>query len=285
VIGVTYYVEQVLKPETVALQTIAQQQKDHDSVPDPGAKVYESAATMIRSGDFVGARDRLGYLLRYYPESAKYAQAKRVLGELNLDLLISEVPAPGKIKYTVKSGEAGLGAIASRYKSTVDYIVQANGLTSTVIHPGDEYWLSPLIFVLEANLVKRELTVYRLETPEVAGNPDPAAPAPVAVEVFFKAYPILDANLPPTVKIPSSADINEKPVWLENGKRASFGNANYHAGHRWLQTAKPGLVLQGMPENSTGAAAERQSGILLAEADLNELYTYIRTGTELRLRE
>ena len=32
------------------------------------------------------------------------------------------------------------------------------------------------------------------------------------------------------------------------------------------------------------AAIERKSGILLAEPDLNELYTYIRTGTDFASR-
>jgi hypothetical protein len=285
VIGVAYYFEQVIKPETVALQTIKEQQKDPGSLPDPGAKEYETAVGFIRAGDWVPARERLTYLMRYFPESAKYPEAKRILGELNLDLLLSETPAPEKYKYTVKSGEAGLAAIASRHKTTVDYIVRANGLSSTVIHAGDEYWLCPLIFVLEANLSKRELIVYRMQVPK----PEEVAPTPatdtVPQEVFFKAYPILDANLPPTIKVPSTAEISDKPIWLNNGKRASFGSVSYHGGHRWLQTARPGLVLQAMPVDPGTASIERKSGVLLAEPDLNELFTYIRTGTELRLQE
>jgi hypothetical protein len=285
VIGVAYYFEQVIKPETVALQTIKEQQQDPGSLPDPGAKEYEAAVGFIRAGDWVPARERLTYLMRYFPESAKYPEAKRILGELNLDLLLSEMPAPEKYKYTVKSGEAGLASIASRHKTTLDYIVRANGLSSTVIHAGDEYWLCPLIFVLEANLSKRELIVYRMQVPK----PDEVAPSPVTdtipQEVFFKSYPILDANLPPTIKVPSTAEISDKPIWLNNGKRASFGSVSYHGGHRWLQTARPGLVLQAMPGDPASASIERKSGILLAEPDLNELFTYIRTGTELRLHE
>jgi len=285
VIGVAYYFEQVIKPETVALQTIKEQQQDPGSLPDPGAKEYEAAVGFIRGGDWVPARERLTYLMRYFPESAKFPEAKRILGELNLDLLLSETPAPEKYKYTVKSGEAGLSAIASRHKTTVDYIVRANGLSSNVIHAGDEYWLCPLIFVLEANMSKRELIVYRMQVPK----PDEVAPSPVndtvPQEVFFKSYPILDANLPPTIKVPSTAEISDKPIWLNNGKRASFGSVSYHGGHRWLQTARPGLVLQAMPGDPASASIERKSGILLAEPDLNELFTYIRTGTELRLHE
>ncbi len=286
IVGVAYFFEQVVKPETVALQTIKQQQRAPDSLPDPGAKEYEAAIEMIKAGEMVTARDRLAYLMRYYSESAKFAEAKRVLGEINLDLLLSDVPSPGKIKYVVKSGDAGLAAIASRHKTTVDYIVRANGLSSNVIHPGDEYWLSTLIFVLEAKLSKRELIVYRVESPELASNePATKAAEPAVVETFFKSYPILDANLPPTVKVPSAADINDKPAWLPNGRRASFGTAGYHGAHRWLQTARPGLVIQAAPQDPESASIERKSGILLAPSDINELYTYIRTGTALRLAE
>jgi LysM repeat protein len=286
IIGVAYFFEQVVKPETMALQTIKQQQQAPDSIPDPGAKEYEVAIGLLKEGEVVTARDRFAYVMRYYPESAKFAEAKRVLGEINLDLLLSDVPAPGKIKYVVKSGDAGLAAIASRHKTTVDYIVRANGLSGNVIHPGDEYWLAPLIFVLEARMAKRELVVYRVESPELASAAKEATgPTGTPVETFFKAYPILDANLPPTVKVPSSADISDKPAWLANGRRAAFGNASYHAAHRWLQTSRPGLVIQAAPEDPETASIERKSGILLAPADINELYTYIRTGTELRLSE
>lgn len=289
IVGVTYFLEQVVKPETVALQTIKQQQEAPDSVPDPGAKEFETAVGLIRSGEPISARERLAYILRYYPESAKHAEAKRVLGEINLDLLLSDAPVPGKIRYVVKSGDSGLAAIASRHKTTVDCIVRANGLTGNVIHPGDEYWLTPLIFTLEAKLARRELIVYRVEHPEVVdASPDAGVSASGTVgpvEVFFKSYPILDANLPPTVKLPSAAEISDKPAWLSNGKRAVFGTPGYHAAHRWLQTGRPGLVLQAAPEDSERATAERNAGILLAPADMNELYTYIRTGTELRLTE
>jgi len=74
--------------------------------------------------------------MRYYPESAKFVEAKRILGEINLDLLISESPAPWKDKYTVKSGDPGLAAIASRHKTTVDFIMRANGAQWRSHSPG-----------------------------------------------------------------------------------------------------------------------------------------------------
>lgn len=286
IVGVTYFFERVIKPEKVALQTIKRQQEAPETVPDPGAREFEAALGFIKAGDTESARQRLAHVLRYYPESAKYGEAKRVLGEINLDLLLSEAPMPGKIRYVVKSGDAGLSAIASRYKTTVDTIVRANGLTGNVIHPGDEYWLMPLIFTLEARLARRELIVYRIEPGEgEEGAPAGEGGSVAPVEVFFKSYPILDANLPPTVKLPSAAEISDKPAWLANGKRASFGSAGYHAAHRWLQTSRPGLVVQAAPEEPERAAVERNAGLLLAPGDMNELYTYIRTGTELRLTE
>ena len=57
VIGVAYYLEQVVKPETVALQTIKHQQEDPESVPDPGAKEFEAAAG---SDPGWGSRSRRG---------------------------------------------------------------------------------------------------------------------------------------------------------------------------------------------------------------------------------
>jgi len=52
IVGVTYFLEQVVKPETVALQTIKHQQDAPDSVPDPGLKEYEAAMALIKDGNW-----------------------------------------------------------------------------------------------------------------------------------------------------------------------------------------------------------------------------------------
>ncbi len=268
-----FYWEKVLKPERMAVKELKRTSAALEvEAPDPGRKEFESAIELIRAGNLAAAQERLAYLMRFYPDSSKYAEARRIAGEINLDLLLSDSPAPFKVEYTVQSGDA-LSKIASRYQCTLDFIMRANGRTGTVIHIGDKLWVAPLVFVLEADLSARRLTVHRLSKDEASGG---------TLESFFKDYPILDANLPPTIRLPSSYEIEDKPAWLGT-RRARFTDPRYHLAHRWLQTGKPGLVIQAIPENLEEASFEKKTGILLDPGDMKELYTYIRTGTTLRL--
>lgn len=274
-VGAAYYWERVLKPQRRVEQRLMERERGGDK-PDPGLKEFAVAVEFIRSGDVLSARERLAYLMRYYSDSARYAEAKRVLGEINLDLLISRAPAPWKVNYAVRPGDS-LSRIASIHRCTLDYIIRANGLTSTNLTPGEKLWVAPLEFSLKVEVKKRALILFRI--------PSSAAAAPgVGGEEFFKEYRIVELDLPPTVRIPYETKISDKPAW-EGSKPVAFSvsKPGYFAAHRWLQTSKPGLVIQAVPPDPAAAPAERKAGILLAEGDLKELYTIVRAGTPLRL--
>lgn len=275
-VGAAYYWERVIKPQRSVTQRLLERERSGEK-PDPGLKEFSAATDLIRSGDVFAARERLAYLMRYYSDSTKYSEAKRVLGEINMDLLISRSPAPWKTNYTVRPGDS-LSRIASIHRCTLDYIIRANGLTSTSLTPGDKLWVARLDFALKANLKARTLTLLRQLTPV------PGAQLPS--EEFFKEYSIVEVDLPPTVRIPYETKISDKPAW-EGSKPVAFSTskASYFTAHRWLQTSKPGLVIQAVPADPASAAAERKAGILLPEGDLKELYTVVRTGSPLRLAD
>jgi len=71
--------------------------------------------------------------------------------------------------------------------------------------------------------------------------------AAVPIEIFFKAYPILDANLPPTIKVPSTTEHQRQACLVGEWEAGSLRFFHLPGAHRWLQTAKPGLVLQPLP--------------------------------------
>lgn len=275
-VGAAYYWERVIKPQRSVAQRLAERERSGEK-PDPGLKEFSAATDLIRSGDVFAARERLAYLMRYYSDSSKFDEAKRVLGEINVDLLISRSPAPWKSNYTVRPGDS-LSRIASIHRCTLDYIIRANGLTSTSLTPGDKLWVARLDFSLKANLKNRTLTLFRQVTAASGAAAEPSS------EEFFKEYPIVEVDLPPTVRIPYETKISDKPAW-EGSKPVAFSTtkASYFAAHRWLQTSKPGLVIQAVPADPASAPAERKAGILLREGDLKELYTIIRTGSPLRL--
>lgn len=276
-VGSAYYWERVVKPQRSVAQRLIERERGGQR-PDPGLKEFATALELIQSGDLFAARERLAYLMRYYSDSSKYGEAKRVLGEINVDLLISRSPAPWKTNYTVRPGDS-LSRIASIHRCTLDFIIRANGLTSTSLTPGDKLWVAPLEFALRANLKARTLTLFRRIAPEDSG-------AKGGGEEFFKEYQIVEIDLPPTVRVPYETKISDKPAW-EGSKPVPFSatKPSYFTAHRWLQTSKSGLVIQAAPPDPASAPAEWKAGILLSEGDLKELYTIVRTGTPLRLAD
>lgn len=277
-ITLVYYWEKVLKPDQKAKQTIvAKGPETKLPPPDPGKKEFMKALAMIEVDNIEVAQFHLQRVLRYYTDSSKYAEAKRILGEINADMLLSDGEATGKLEYTVKSGDS-LSRIASRNATTIDYIMRANGRTGTVIHPGDKLWVAPLTFRIEASVSKKTLTVYRIEPTH---SPAPGN-EPEVIETFFKEYPIVDVNLPPSVGVPTTTEISEKSAW-EGGKIVRFTEAAYHEAPKWLNTERRGLLLRTAPPNPESVNEEDKIGILLNPADISELFVYIRTGTKLSL--
>tara|TARA_R110002096_G_scaffold147671_19_gene307756 strand:+ start:21153 stop:22082 length:930 start_codon:yes stop_codon:yes gene_type:complete len=285
VVLMAYYWEKVLRPEKVAIQKV-EAVKVGDIVappPDPGLKPFEAAVQHIKAEEWEQARSQLYYLMRYYPDSSKYEESKRILGEINADLLLSSSPMPGKIQHTVRSGDY-FTVLQKKYSTTIDFILRANSRTTHFVRIGDKLWVMPLYFAMDADLQNRKLTVYRVEevTPEVAAVGGTEAAAPEKQEVFFKEYSIVDVNLPPTVSVPYSTKVNSKPAWLGN-KRASFEQAEYHLAQKWLQTSKVGVAIKAAPEDIENATEDRKMGILMSPSDMSELFTYVRVGAPLRL--
>ena len=289
---VAYMWEKKYKPEILAVEEI-RQDKGKAAVerpaPDPGKKQFGHAVSALKNGQIEEAKKHLSFILQYYQDSSTYAEAKRVLGELNVDQLLSPEPGPGKIEYTVKRGDA-LTLIARRNQCTIDYILRANARSSDIIRIGDKLWVAPLLFAMEANLTDKTLMVYRLveapTPPAAAGAGDGGEVAedaePELVEEFFKEYPILDTNIPPQIAVPLTTSISNKPAWL-GSKRASFSSADYHVSHRWLQTKRNGVLIQEMVEDIENATEDRKLGLLMSGPDSREIFTYIRIGTELRV--
>lgn len=274
---------------------------------DPGLKRYDRAMDLIRERNFEGAAAALREILEIYQDSARFADARRVLGEMNLDRLFSRTPMPGKLEYTVARGDS-LQLIAKKHRTTVAFIKRVNNLLGGGLHPGDRLVVYPLDFTMEVDLDEKRVTLLR------DGE-------------FFRDYNIEGMNLP-FPNLPRETTISDKPAWL-NGKKIQPMDERYTAAQKWLQTAgrsgRPGVVFRvdparlpppvphllsppsvsgqeeggkkkgkaakgkksGAPEDATAAEpvttdAPATPGIYLSEKDMEELSTLVRTGTPLK---
>lgn len=254
VAGSYYYYKKFYEPEISLNRQISGEGK---RVYDLGERHFQTALDLLEDGELVAARDRLLYLLQYFPESRTYEDAKRVVGEVNMDLLLSRIPQPRKQIHVVRRGEA-LVTIARRSQTTIDYIMRTNGKTTDTIYPDEELIVCPLDFRAEIDLENERIAI--LEGDE-----------------FFKEYRILDSHLPPEVRAPVSTSVNEKVAWHKD-RPVNFTNENYMNCSKWLRTGKIGLFIR---EESRAEEEGRAKpfGVMVAKTDLEEIFTILRVGS------
>ena len=267
VAGAYFYWKKFAQPELVVNRHISGKGGTNFEKPDLGKRHFDAAVALIKDGELVSARDRLLYLMEYFPESSTFSEARRIVGELNMDLLVSKIPLPGKVEHTVRRGEA-LVTISSRNKTTIDYIMRANAKTSEFIFPDEVLTVYPLEFAVRIGLGAGTVTV-------------------LEEDKLFKEYRIVDRNLPADLRAPVSTSVSEKVAW-DGNQPINFTNKNYMNCSKWLRTGRIGLFIRHADSASTGGdavAGARPFGVMLEKADLEELFTILRVGSKVDLVE
>ena len=261
VAGAYFYWKKFAQPELVVNRHISGKGGGTLERPDLGKRHFDAALALLKEGELVSARDRLLYLMQYFPESATYDESRRIVGEVNLDLLLSKIPMPSKVEHKVRRGEA-LVTIASRNQTTIDYIMRANGKTSEFIFPDELLTVYPLRFRVEISLGKGTVTVFD-------------------GEALFKEYQILDRNLPADIKAPVATTVSERVAW-HGDQPVNFTHPAYMSCAKWIRTGKIGLFIR--QSNPGGEGGEsRPYGVMLANEDLEELFTILRVGSKVDL--
>jgi len=260
VVGAYFFWKKFAQPEMNVTRRIEGTSEVQKARPDLGKRHFDAAAELLKEGELVSARDRLLYLMQYFPESATYPDARRIVGEINLDLLLSKIPLPGKTIHTVSRGEA-LITIARRAETTIDYIMRSNAKTTALIYPDEELTVFPLNYRAEIDLEGGKVTVYDADE-------------------FFKEYDIVDTHLPPEVEGPVSTSISEKVAWHLD-RPINFTDENYLNCSKWMRTGKMGLFIRQFDSEKKGDA--RPYGVMVAKSDIEELFTILRVGAKVNL--
>ena len=261
--GAVYFWQKFMQPDIAVTKHI----EGKAEVPKEKARSGETAfrrmpLILLKEGELVSGRDRLMYLMEYYPESKTYEEAKRIVGEVNLDLLISKIPQEKKTEHIVRSGQA-LVTIARRSQTTIDYIMRANAKTTALIYPNEALTVYPLDFSVEIDLGRETLTV-------------------LDEDKFFKEYKILDQNFPPEFGKKVSTSISEKVAW--NGTSPiNFQDKNYLSCKKWIRTGKMGLFIRQKLDENEKEGGSRDYGVMLAKSDVEELFTILRVGTVIKV--
>jgi hypothetical protein len=264
VVGAAWVWEKIMKPQADSKRELREVLTKTAGRSDPGAAVFEDAMDLTRANNLDGAKEKLQQLIKIYRDSEKYSDARRVLGEMNIDRLFSRSPMPGKLEYTVAKGDLGLDPIANKNRTTIPFVRRINNLASSVIHPGDRLILYPLDFEIQVRPNAKVITLY------TRGE-------------YFKDYPIKDIKIPPGGKLPSTTFIGSKQAFLPDNKPLRDSDPRYPMTHKWMQTTTtpghPGVIFCSPPKKK---GDDEPNGIYLDESDLEELCTIIRLKTPVK---
>jgi hypothetical protein len=258
-----YFWENFIEPSQRARAEIAKIEEEAPESIDLGKGEYEAAKTFLIQGDLPMARKRLANVMMMYKDSPFYKEAKRIIGEQNMDMLLSKDPMPGKEEYIVQRGDSLL-RIESHSKSTIQYITYINNLRSTNLSIGDSLIVCPLEFTVVINTNEKTLELRQDDK-------------------FFKEYDILDIKMPRQTSAPFDSVIKAKEAYNSKNKSVRFGQSDYFTAAKYLRAAKTGITLR--PPLGEKEDPEFTTGIFLDSADLEELNIVLRSGTKLYVRK
>ena len=304
--------QNVLVKERKTMETIKEMSAPGRPPPDPGARRFDAAMDLVKAGKLAEAREGLYRMLQQFPKSATCPDAKRIIGEMNMDALCSLDASGGKKDYVVQPRDALLN-IASRNHTTIEAIARFNSLTSFNLQPGEHLFLIPMDFDMVVNVSTKKVTLLH------EGQ-------------FFKEYEALKVALPPGTKVPSEMSIGNKSA-MNSGKLVSPVSADFAKADKTIVAYKNavtvGLIIQAPPlpppvgettsttplptakskppaapkpkAKSKGKGKSKgssqaepdgdndqprstlQTGVILANEDLEEIYPILHKDSKLRL--
>lgn len=227
---------------------------------DPGAKVFEKARELVAVGDLVGARDRFRTVVSIYPRSKAAPEARRIVGEMNLDDLLSTARMENKAVHKVVRGDSFLG-IAGKHDTSLDLIMHLNGLMGLKsLQPGDELTVMPLNLRILVEPKKKSLSLWE------GGR-------------FIKEYP-----LKAVVGAPGGdqkTKISGKSA-VKDGRRYPPASEGYRGASKVLTVERLPLLIAALPKDM--ALEDLARGFYLAPEDIEELALLTRKGNEVEIR-
>lgn len=278
-----YYIyDKILRPQKVIQAEMAGMKKSDMPRIDPGAKRFEVAVEQLRQGRINEGRELLYKLVQQFPDSATCKEAKRIIGEINLDELYSTNHKVGKKDYIVQPGDS-LALIASRQGTTMDMIIRMNGLMGITLQPGDHLTLVTLDFSVVVDVSEKTATLRRV----VGGK-----------EYFFKEYQATEVRLPPGMKVPAPEMQIKGKSAVADGRSVLSTDPRYIDAEKWLPGSRTGVVLRtppvakaipvGTPESKKSASTTAdlievapETGVFLERSDLEELFALVRNSSKL----
>lgn len=227
---------------------------------------FQAAAKLRQDGQLPEARAALTAFIQKYPTGVHADEAKDLLGEINIDILLSRTPSPEKEEYIVKPGDV-LQKVAHKVKSTPELIMRMNSLNGTMLHIGEHLLISHPDFSILVERKHKLLIVLNHGT-------------------FFRQYHLAEEKLP--AKQPSKVvtKVSEVMAWRD-GKRVGFGSKEFIGSTRWIRLGSQTYTIYSVPDSAHPALSQPPppQGLGLAAADVEELSSLVNNKTPVTITD
>jgi LysM repeat protein len=235
-------------------------------MPDISLPEFEEAAKLRQEGKLVEARYALSAFILKYPSGLHTEQAKDLLGEINVDILLSRIPSPEKEEYIVKPGDV-LAKISHKLKTTPELIMRMNNMSGTMLHIGERLLISHPDFSL---VIQRKAKLVVL----------------LNHGAFFKQYHVLEEKLAPRQPPKVNTKVAEIMAWRD-GRRVGFGSKEFVGSTRWIRLGAPAYTIYSVPDPThpnLGQPPPAQ-GLGLAATDAEELSGLVNNRTPVTITD
>lgn len=221
---------------------------------------FQSAAQLRQDGKLNEARSALATFIQKYPNGQHVEEAKDLLGEVNIDILLSRTPSPEKEEYIVKPGDV-LQKVAHKVKSTPELIMRMNSLNGTMLHIGEHLLVSHPDFSIVVQRKTKALVVLN------HGQ-------------FFKQYHLREEKLPTRQPPKVVTKVAEVMAWRD-GKRVGFGTKEFIGSTRWIRLSSQAYTIYSVSDSAHPALSQPPppQGLGLAAADVEELSSLVNNHT------
>lgn len=236
---------------------------------EPGQYEFNRALELLALGEINEARQKLLLIENLYPDSLHAPEARRILGNINLDEILSVENMENKKVHRVSAGEGYL-SIANGNETTLDAIMFLNGLTEfDNLHVGDELVVMPLNFKLVIDLLKNRVELY---------HPDQDN----REHAFARDYPILKNT--GTMRGGGSRQLKISRKIGELGDRTVPPSHPEYRHARKVLGIKMGTNLLQLRPLPLDPGEDLPRALFLAGPDMEELAMLMRIGNDVELK-
>jgi LysM repeat protein len=229
--------------------------------PDPGIALLEQGKQLIAKGNIDDGKRLLVSIFQNFPKSVKADEARKTIGDMNIQDFFSPQPSADKKEYIVVRGDS-IARIAAKTKAAPELIFKANGLDGLMIQPGQKFIIPSGQFSVRIFIGAQAV--------ELLNHGE-----------FFRWYKAIDFHLPPNLNS-GQLKVIGKEAW-SGGARVAFGEKKYLGSSRWVVLSQAGITFYSETAPNTPNVQKPKYGIQLAPEDMEELFALLVKDTPVTI--